>query len=308
MGKLDAPALVGRLRPRLGALPVIDRPEESLGHGAGSTPEFARRFGPCLARRASRSTRRRPRRTNPPCSPARRATARRLKAPPPRTIIRCGLAQGRPMSEAAPTRMTTEVFLARHLDQDARHGPADGRPVAMTGARRKHGRIVADAPLRLGARPDGGPCRPFAADIAVMTCPAGVRRPDSGVDRGPFDPEATAATEPRVMPESSSRSLRSLDRVGEPNRDEVFAAMKHIVSVDPEVVVWPRAPDRSRRPETWRGSDAAPVLPVVGAEACAADSYAGPARSRTTRHDAARHDATSRPRASRAFACVRKLL
>jgi dienelactone hydrolase len=38
------------LRPKVGALLVIDRPEGFAGHDAGATPAFAERFGPCLLR------------------------------------------------------------------------------------------------------------------------------------------------------------------------------------------------------------------------------------------------------------------
>lgn len=197
------------------------------------------------------------------------------------------------MSEPAPTRMTAEAFLAWHQDQDARHELADGRPVAMTGARQKHDRIVTNALIRLGTTLDGGPCRPFTADIAVVTGPAGVRRPDLGVDCGPFDPEATTATEPRVVLEVFSRSTRSLDQVGKLDECKALATMEHIVLIDPddpEVIVWSRAPDRSWRHETVRGLDAVLALPAIGAELRLAALYAGLSfrpRPRAVPHDPA---------------------
>lgn len=43
-------ALIERLRPRLGALLVLDRPEGLTGHQAGHSPAFAARYGACLLR------------------------------------------------------------------------------------------------------------------------------------------------------------------------------------------------------------------------------------------------------------------
>jgi dienelactone hydrolase len=41
------------LRPKIGALLVIDRPEGLAGHGAGALPAFGERFGACLLRFAA---------------------------------------------------------------------------------------------------------------------------------------------------------------------------------------------------------------------------------------------------------------
>ena len=43
-------ALVAQLRPRLGGLLVLDRPDGLRGHGAGASDEFAERYGGCLLR------------------------------------------------------------------------------------------------------------------------------------------------------------------------------------------------------------------------------------------------------------------
>ena len=42
--------MIERLRPRLGALLLIDRPEGFSGHFGGNTALFASRYGACLVR------------------------------------------------------------------------------------------------------------------------------------------------------------------------------------------------------------------------------------------------------------------
>ena len=51
MGDADVHVrLLERLRPRLGALLLLDRPAGLSGHGAGEGVTFARRFAACLLR------------------------------------------------------------------------------------------------------------------------------------------------------------------------------------------------------------------------------------------------------------------
>ncbi len=45
--------LLQRLRPKTGALLLIDRPPGLTGHAGGIGSVFARRFGPCLVRFAT---------------------------------------------------------------------------------------------------------------------------------------------------------------------------------------------------------------------------------------------------------------
>ena len=49
-------SIIGRLRGKVAALLVVDRPEGLSGHGAGNTPAFAERYGACLLRFATATT------------------------------------------------------------------------------------------------------------------------------------------------------------------------------------------------------------------------------------------------------------
>lgn len=103
------------------------------------------------------------------------------------------------MSEAALPRMSLEEFLPWQENQEQRYELVDSQPVAMAGAKLKHDRIVTNALMRIGTKLDGTQCRPFTADVTVVTRSRNGRHPDFGVDCGPFDPESMTAIEPRVV-------------------------------------------------------------------------------------------------------------
>lgn len=89
------------------------------------------------------------------------------------------------MSEAVLPRMSLEEFLPWQEGQEQRCELVDGQPVAMAGAKQKHDIIVTNALIRIGGKLDGTPCRPFTADITVVTRSRNGRHPDFGVDCGP---------------------------------------------------------------------------------------------------------------------------
>src|SRR5487761_2458502 len=138
------------------------------------------------------------------------------------------------MSYAADHRMTVAEFLDWQQHQELRHELVDGRPVAMAGARQRHDRITANALGELHGQLRGQPCRVFTADLGVVTPGGNVRRPDIGVQCGPFEDESMEASQPRLVAEVLSRSTRTLDQVGKLDEYKSIESIKTIVLIDPE--------------------------------------------------------------------------
>jgi Uma2 family endonuclease len=183
------------------------------------------------------------------------------------------------MSEAAlPSRMNLEEFLPWQEHREKRYELVDGQPVAMAGAKQTHDRIVVNSIIRIGGKLDGNPCRPFSADLTVVTRERNGRHPDFGVDCGPFDPESVVAADPRVVLEVFSPSTRRMDQIAKLDEYKAVPSIEHIVLVDPdspEVIVWSRAEDCSWHHDTLRGLDATLALPAIGVEVPLADLHTG---------------------------------
>ncbi len=182
------------------------------------------------------------------------------------------------MSQSAVRRMTAEEFLAWDLDQpDARHELIDGVPVAMTGARRRHDRIVVNALAELRARLRGSPCVPFTADTAVRIPNGNVRRPDIGVVCGPDDDDQTYVA-PRLVIEVLSPTTRSFDRVRKLEEYKSSPTLDYVLLVDPdapEVLLWSRDAARAWTSTVIEGIEAAIDLPALGIALPLGELYAG---------------------------------
>lgn len=183
------------------------------------------------------------------------------------------------MSQSALRRMTAEDFLEWDLRQpDGRHELIDGVPVAMTGARRRHDRIVVNAVAELRTRLRGGPCVPFTADTAVRIPGGNVRRPDVGVTCGPDDDDLTYAAAPRLVIEVLSPSTRAFDRMRKVEEYKTVAGLDYILLVDadaPEVILWSRDAAGGWASTVIAGAEAAIDLPALGVTLPLADLYAG---------------------------------
>lgn len=194
------------------------------------------------------------------------------------------------MSQTAFRRMTPDEFLQWDLDQpDARHELIDGVPVAMTGAQRRHDRVVMNGIRELSSRLRRGPCLPFTADVAVRISNGNVRRPDIGVDCGPVDDTATYAATPRLLVEVLSPSTRPLDQARKLEEYKSIGSVEHILLVEqsaPEVILWSRDVSRSWSYEIPEGLDAIVDLPALGIALQLADLYEGIAFSPPRHGDA----------------------
>lgn len=116
------------------------------------------------------------------------------------------------MGEVQIMRMTPDEFLAWDLDQpDARHELVEGVPRAMTGANRRHDRIVINLLAELRRTLRGKTCTPSTADSAVRIPNGNIRRPDAAVDCGRYTPDNLTLDAPTVIFEVLSRSTRLID-------------------------------------------------------------------------------------------------
>ena len=121
----------------------------------------------------------------------------------------------------------------------------------------------------------GTPCQAATDDVAVRT-PHGVRRPDVTVDRGPFDPKAMEAAEPRVVVEVLSPSTMSYDRFRKVEEYKAVPAIRTILLVGPKRRASPSGGVRGRldnREEA--GLEAAIDLAEIGVRLALADLYEG---------------------------------
>ena len=182
------------------------------------------------------------------------------------------------MSQSALRRMTAEEFLQWDLDQpDARHELIDGVPVAMTGARRRHDRIVVNALSQLDVRLRGGPCEAFTPDTAVRIPNGNVRRPDAGVVCGPDDDDMTYAAAPRLVIEMLSPTTRAFDLARKLEEYKSSASLDYILLVDPdmpEVILWSRNGARGWEHTVVEGLESTIDLPALRITLPLADLYA----------------------------------
>ena len=150
------------------------------------------------------------------------------------------------MSEQAIRRMTADEFLDWSMHQQDRYELIDGVPVAMTGARRRHDHIVMNVHGLLFNQLRRHRCRSFSADTAVRIPAGNIRRPDAGIDCGPFDEAATWAGAPFLVVEVLSPSTQALDLLGKLEEYKTLPSLTHIVLIDPDA---PRAHHWSRVPD-----------------------------------------------------------
>jgi Uma2 family endonuclease len=183
------------------------------------------------------------------------------------------------MNRPALRRMTADDFLEWDSGQpDARHELIDGAAVAMTGARRRHDRIVVNAVAALSDRLRGGRCEPFTADIAVRIPNGNVRRPDIGVDCGPAEDAMTYAAAPRLLAEVLSPATRAFDLARKLEEYKSIPGLEYVLLVDPEapeVILWSRDAARAWGHAVFTGLAATIELPALGVALPLSELYRG---------------------------------
>jgi len=171
------------------------------------------------------------------------------------------------MSEAAARKMTADEFLVWNEGQECRYELIDGVPVAMTGARRRHDRVVVNILAALSAHLGVGQCHPFSSDTAVRISNYQVRYPDAGVDCGTFQDDKLEADEPRLVVEVLSETTRAFDLLQKLEEYKSVPSLRDIVLVDtdePKVFHWTRQPDAAWERRILEDTEAAVELPELG--------------------------------------------
>lgn len=163
------------------------------------------------------------------------------------------------MSQSAVQPMTADAFLVWHEGQERRFELIDGVPVAMTGVRRRHDQVVANALFLLIGQLGVGRCRTFTADTAIRTPRGNIRYPDVGVDCGRFIDEAREADAPLLVIEVLSETNRVYDFQIKLEEYKSVPSLRHMLLVDtetPEILHWSRADGGAWSVRTVEGEDA----------------------------------------------------
>ena len=150
------------------------------------------------------------------------------------------------MAERAPERMGVEQFLAWADGREGRWELVDGVPMAMAGARTRHDQVVVNALASLRPQLRGSSCRVFTGDTGVVVPAGNVRRPDLGIDCGPYDPEALAAGTPKLVVEVLSPSTRQIDVLRKLDEYRALPTIDYVLMIDPgviQVLLWSREND-----------------------------------------------------------------
>jgi Uma2 family endonuclease len=185
------------------------------------------------------------------------------------------------MADAARSapRLTVAAFLALRGEEGVRYELVEGVPVrAMTGASRRHDRIVVNAIAGLRQSLKGKPCEPSTADIAIVVPNGNVRRPDVSVDCGALDDRAQLASDPRLVIEVLSASTRGIDLLRKLEEYKSVPGLAYVLIVGPEApraLLW-RREDGAAAPwglEEQAGLDGAFHLSAIGATLAMADLY-----------------------------------
>jgi Uma2 family endonuclease len=160
------------------------------------------------------------------------------------------------MDEVTLRRMTIAEFFDWEPGDEERYELVDGRPVRMTGARRRHDRILMNLHRELSTRLLGSPCIPFSPDTAVLIPNGNVRRPDAGVDCGRDDDSLMHADLPRIVIEVLSPSTRRTDLNEKLAEYKTIGSLLHVLLIDPdepEVTHWSRDQASAWRQQSHAG-------------------------------------------------------
>lgn len=181
------------------------------------------------------------------------------------------------MNPPALKRMTPEEFYRWPGEEGVRYELVDGVPVkAMTGASRRHDRIVVNALIRLGTRLRGSPCRPSTDDIAIASMNGNIRRPDVSVDCGDLPDTSYEASSPRLVIEVLSRSTRQTDLVRKLEEYKALPSLAYILLIEPDLpraLLWWRAPGKTWELVQLDGLDGVIDLPEIGTHLAMAELY-----------------------------------
>ncbi|WP_181705836.1 Uma2 family endonuclease [Chthonobacter rhizosphaerae] len=187
-------------------------------------------------------------------------------------------------------RMTPEEFLLWDLDQpDGRHElvdgvprpqhpPEDDAPRGMTGARRRHDRIVVNLVAELRNRLRGSGCVTSTADTGVRIPNGNLRRPDVAVDCGRFRPDDLELDAPSLIVEVLSRSTRTADQQEKRGDYRLLPSLEVYVLVhqeSPRLTVYRRLSGGSWVEEEIIGLDSVLGLPGLAVVIPLADIYEG---------------------------------
>jgi Uma2 family endonuclease len=183
------------------------------------------------------------------------------------------------MSEPQQRRMTAEEFFEWQARQDKNYELVDGVPVlplkAMTGATRRHDRIVTNTLFALMRRLRGGPCWPTTDDIATRIPRGNVRRPDITVDCSSAADSRLEASEPTVLVEVLSPSTAGIDTIKKVEEYKTLLSARVLLLIDARTLnagAWRRDGEEWNL-ESYEGREAVIPLPEIGAELPLAEVY-----------------------------------
>lgn len=183
------------------------------------------------------------------------------------------------MSEPRHRSMTPDEFFDWQKRQDKNYELVDGAPVlplkAMTGATRRHDRIVTNTMFSLMQRLRGGPCWPTTDDIATRIPKGNVRRPDITVDCSPGADTSMEAEEPRVLVEVLSPSTAGIDQIKKVEEYKTIPAAQVLLIIDSRtatVGAWRRSAEGWRM-DSYEGLDEVIPLPEIGIELPLSEIY-----------------------------------
>lgn len=171
---------------------------------------------------------------------------------------------------AVESVMTADDFLVWCLDQEGKWELVDGVPMQMmTGATRRHDRIVVNLLRLLGERLDGSDCEPTTDDVAARMVGGNVRRPDVTVDCGPADDDSLESAAPAVFFEVLSPSTQRTDFIRKPEEYKHLPTLRHFVLLDPKSArawVWSRTETGGWSDDHVTGLEKALSLPGISVE------------------------------------------
>ena len=183
------------------------------------------------------------------------------------------------MAHATLSAWTHEQFFAWQERQDDRYELVDGQPLRMmAGASNAHVAVSVNIIVQLGTQLRGKPCRPFHGDGSVQTRRGNIRRPDIGVDCGPFVANGYKATAPRMVAEVLSPSTRDFDTFRKVEEYQLIGSLQRILLIDPnrpEVAVWHREEGGEWEHSVVRGIGETIAMPEIGVALPMAEIYAG---------------------------------